>query len=740
MKETIMERSIHTRICLLALSSAVIIMCACLSGCDADKAKVTKATLATPAEIKRTLDSGLKVNGSVLRYMETEYLGASSMTSLRSRIQIDIVNTTPYTIKLGQDLVLLEANTAGDVFDGVYYARGHVMPRIRDQVFRSPPEEWRNYGISTAEHLLNDGSFHRSLPGSIDCFTKSPPEPLTFDPIQSGATSTLKIELKHGAWLKDDMLASLRIALPELSITTTEGEKQFRLIAYLARPEDLKMPWIVARTELVPLEVDGLAKILTTPEANLVQRVLAANWLSRLDANAGGQVLKNLANSQKEGVLLGCALVLMTQNRTPGLEDHARMLAQDVSVPKSIRMYALNYLGAVNHEASLDLLIDLGDPEKQKEGEIILGAIRGLGAMKHQRATDTLLQWLQKPESRWNKPIIQALLPSPEGLSGLQSLAGKGNAKILEELAVSGKSENFPFFVELMHSNAEKINKDYIRKGLRNSDREKAIPILLEVLAKEPAMEPDRWEGTYGSAADDLSEIGELLPVVSVETITSLAHQGNLRALQVLVRIPQEVGCEYFLELARTGHDSAQRIGFQGVAKKCATQGLPLLLESTKSKDEAIQKIAIEGLGAVNDSKAVLQLVDLLNGSKAKEAAKSLARSGPGDHADAVMSKLLICKGEDSDIFYHLVDCLLKHKWSDYGVSIKVAERLEEELNRIESTKTSHNQDYELMRLLRHISGNSIGPTDYADFGKKKGRVWLAEWKEWYQKQTDRKK
>lgn len=730
-----MERSSHAKTHLLFVIAALCAACACLPGCRGDKPEVKKVT---PAEIKQSLEAGLHLNGSIQREMESEYLGTTTRTWLGSKVQFELINTTSYPIELGQDLVVLEANNAGDLFDGVYYARGRAMPRIRDQVFRSPPDEWRDYGLSTAEHLLSDGSSLRIMPRLIECSTRTLPIPddLTFSSIPAGGTSKVKLHLKHGAWLKDEVLASLRIALPELSLATPAGDLRFRLIAYLTKPEDPKNPWTIARTELIPLEVEGLSKIVTTPEENLVNRVLAANWLSQLDPPAGGQVLKTIAASQKEGTLLARALVLLTRTAIPGLEEHAGALAQDDQVPKSIRMYALNYLGAVHHESSLDLLLKLGDPEKQKESELIRGAILGLGAMKNQRATDILLKWAQRRDSQWKEMIITALLLSPEGLSGLQVLAQKGDDTVIKELALSGKPEFYPLFTELLHSGNKKINMDDVRLGLRNSDQEKAIPVLMDLLAKEPDPVPERWDETNGSSADDLTAIGESLPVATVETLMSLARQGNLRALQVLARIPQNNGCDLFLAGVGKGGNTAQRLIYKGVTTKCAAQGLSVLLAGTENEDAEIQRLAIKGLGEINDSKAILQLIHLLDGAKAKEAAESLSRSGPGDHAEMLLQKLLAYKGQDSTIYYNLVACLIKYRWPDPKIALKVAECLEEELDRIEKTHDSYNQDYHLMRLLRHISGMSVDPNESFDFDKKKGKEWLAEWRGWYEKQA----
>jgi HEAT repeat protein len=272
-----------------------------------------------------------------------------------------------------------------------------------------------------------------------------------------------------------------------------------------------------------------------------------------------------------------------------------------------------------------------------------------------------------------------------------------------------------------------------IALGLRNCNPEKASAVLLDMLAQEPAMKSEDWENLYGSVGYHLSEIGKDLPKSSVETIENMARQGNLRALQVLARIPQDAGRNLFLSMYSTSQGAAQRIAFQGIAWKYAGQSLSLLLEAVESDDTEIQSIAIGGLGNVKDSRAVSALLKLLKGPNAELAARSLERSGPGEHVEAVLQELL--STNDDSISLYLVRCLEKHKFTDLKICQAVVKRLEGLEQETQDTHFLSPISYHLIMFLQYLSGNVMGPIDSDEYFRDNYRQWLPKWKEWCQKQ-----
>jgi hypothetical protein len=67
----------------------------------------------------------------------------------------------------------------------------------------------------------------------------------------------------------------------------------------------------------------------------------------------------------------------------------------------------------------------------------------------------------------------------------------------------------------------------------------------------------------------------------------------------------------------------------------------------------------------------------------------------------------------------------VKAKWQDKTAAGEIARNLE---------RSKGDKRYHLMRLLRHLSGDAMGPADFAEFDQD-ADGWARRWAEWAAKQ-----
>jgi len=68
-----------------------------------------------------------------------------------------------------------------------------------------------------------------------------------------------------------------------------------------------------------------------------------------------------------------------------------------------------------------------------------------------------------------------------------------------------------------------------------------------------------------------------------------------------------------------------------------------------------------------------------------------------------------------------LVDGLIDHGWHDASAARRIADRI--------ATRTDDGR-YELIRLLRHLSHEAMGPEGFSEW-QKEPETWTARWREW---------
>lgn len=670
--------------------------------------------------LRQALAKDLRVSGQVVRQMHTEYVGASSSTYLISTLDLSLANQSSYGVELGRDLMLVEADTAG-TFEGVYHSRG--APKVGDGFsFHGNGNE--SYRLSSAEIRHPDGKVTRLLGGGSMVTVKygevipdSESGRRVFAPLPPKQTEKISAAFEQGSWIEDATLASLRVALPEIQVATKAGVQRFRLLAYFAKPAEPDKPWSVSRTELISIQTDTLTALLETPENNLVTRVLAANWLARADPVQAPVLLKRVATLQREGELLACCLILLNELGAPGLEDHALSLMRDSTVPVGIRRLAMSYLGRVKCLASIADLAGMAKATAEDD-PLAETAIAVLGEFGDAKALEALLTLARAPENPARaKNVAESLVrtKAPAAIEELEKQGREGKLPALEALADAHLPEYFDYFAELAARPNEDPLKDAIFRGLTGADRKRAIPILIEWLKVEP---PPETNGLYeyGPVVRELAGLGADAPVADLE---AMARQGNLRALQVLANLDQPAACESLMRLVGTAQGSALRIALHGLETHSPEKHVAQFLAALDNTDPETVKVAISGLAAAADPTAVVPLLRLLKGDKAPEAAQALGSLGPGSNAAAFLSAVLAA--DDASVAGSLVDGLIDHKWSDHAAIGPLVGRLDSAAPEVQ---------YQIIRLLRHLSQNALGPENSDEFDKEPAQ-WAQRWRQW---------
>jgi hypothetical protein len=390
-----MSHTTHPRPCRPQAAVATALLLTLLGGCT----KAPRQVTASPEEIRQALQSGLAVAGSATPRTVNESLGLSSYTYLAWDLDLKLTNGSPFDLALGKDLLLVEANPEGAVFDGVAVLRGQPPSPGGAS---SWPDLVGKYGLSNCDVHFADGEWFRRR-GSMTIFTtgtarrrgpgsSSDPETVGFGPLAKGAELPIKLTVEEGTWVKDELRASVRVVFPELEVTTARGPERFRLVAYFQRPVAPQTAWTANRTELIQVAREELARLLEVPETNLVTRVLAANWLAQADPTAAAEVLTRVAQPLQEGQLLATSLELLTELKRPEVADHALALLDTPEGPNGIRRLAALYLGTVKHEKAFASLVKAA---KGEDDAVAGGAILGLGAWGDARAVGELLALLR---------------------------------------------------------------------------------------------------------------------------------------------------------------------------------------------------------------------------------------------------------------------------------------------------------------------------------------------------------
>lgn len=682
----------------------------------------------TPEKLCKDLSTGVKVHGMAVVSPYTEYLGLSYSTYQRWEINLVLADSTPYELSLAKDLFLVESNPEASIFDGIAYCRGqqrkdydidNMSSQGSDSILLSNP--LNNYEI----HYTDDGYFKRQ--GNRITYTtndqnsrhkhKKSAIASDFGKMFPGGKTTIELTLDEGIWLKNEILASVRIILPEIDVMTKNGKERFRLTVFFSKANIDSAKWHITRQELTPLKFDELAKTFETTETNTITRIFAANWMTEIDKVKSAPIIISICQTLKQGMILATGLDLLTELKSPKLADHAMKLFSDKDSPDGIRSRAGLYLGIIQYLPALPSILSAMN---DKEDLISNNAIKSAGYFRDRKAFDALSNLLmKKKDSEKATEIAEALLNTKDtsAVSVLEQLADKKNEACLNALINSKLPECFTYFQHLLHDGKHKEWRENLIRGMKICGGTKSLPELVDLLQTEKQLVESYF---YPSAL--VKDIITLNPELYKQKLTDLAHKGNLCAIQVFAGWDNIYAHTMLLEIAGNGNGPGQRIALDGISENWPNESRDLLHAMLKNKNPVLVCSAIQGLKNTGDSTEIESIVPFLennNLSISQAAASAIGELGPGKQAQTILKTLL--KTDDYSIAINLSNALTEHNWKDKNAIKPLANRL----------KTLKGEIcFPIIQLLRHLSGNALGPDGYGQWYNKQDE-WKTKWCEW---------
>jgi HEAT repeat protein len=668
------------------------------------------------ADVRDAVVKGLRVKGSITFGLRTETSFNRTTTYHQWTADLRLENSTRVPLGLGTDLFLIEANAAGTSHEGVavLYHSGPKAVTTNSSYGLLRTYELRNANGNLMSYFIGGGFFNIRYGGTA---------PAHFGSLPAEGKWLLKRTFDQMTWLRDDLRATLVLVFPEVAVRTQDVVERFRVTAYFKKPGGAEKVWELQNQRVLPLQVGPLKQILEAPENNPLTKVLAANWLAETHPRKAVAPLVALGKTLNDGQLCGTCLELLAAVKGAGLGDHALELLKNKQRANGIRRLAAVYLGAVKHEAGLDALAAAAEDADNVVAE---GAITGLGQFGGPRAVKALLGLLQNSKTTRNRlHIAQSLAAtkSPDAIKALQELAAKGNDSALEALAQAGLPETYSFFVELTGKAKNQRQRDLVVRGLRAAGGDKALPELLKMLKKEappPAFSPQQ-------TTELVRQLALLNSPKATPELVTLAKAGNLRALQVLAGSKNTSAKAALIDLAKEAKEAAAlRIALQGLQTNWAKDAFEVFAKYLDHNDTRVVQKAVYGLQYGKDPRAAGLLVGLLKHKDQgiRSSVSWALNSLPLGKAASPVAQALADATDDS-LTSSLVSALIKAGWKDGKLAGKLGRKLK--------AAKGYTQ-YDLIRLLRHLSGNALGPKDYSEYSKDQAG-WVRKWVDWAAKQ-----
>lgn len=576
--------------------------------------------------LRKTLEHGLRVTGTLGRQPHTETFGDQKWSGQRWIILLQLVNETPLTLDLGKDLLLYEADAKVVNINGAALFRGqggkkdppaHLLELAAAEPF-GLGDNYLVFGddgdlvhvrgprtrINNLERRPDGGATVFDAPPSI---SDNPGE----DPTKSFGTlgpkqaRPVRLHLSQGRWLPQEALKQVFVVLPEISVSgqapsgsaagadRAAQTERFRVVVQF-RPAAGGRSWEPCALQIIGVEAEEMARLLENADTNLVVRLCLANWLMDIAPEKGSATLSRVASGLQGEPLLATCLQLMAEAKTPGMERQAQELMRQAKAPAAIRCWCAVYLGVLKHEPGFKALVTALD---DRDPEAVEGAIHGLGAYGGPAASRILLERLRKAKL----PDETALLAdnllftkdhSPHVLKGLIDLAERGNVEVLEAMAQSGPPQLFPFFQA--RARHEKKWQAIVVQGLCRTGGEKAVPVLLNMLEKDP---PPQSPSQRSELVESVVAFASLESPSFVAGIVRLAEKGNLSALQVLAELRDEAARPVLTRLARMGTPAQAEIAVEGLVENWPGESFATFREALKTNRPAIVCLALQGLG-----------------------------------------------------------------------------------------------------------------------------------------------
>lgn len=162
------------------------------------------------------------------------------------------------------------------------------------------------------------------------------------------------------------------------------------------------------------------------------------------------------------------------------------------------------------------------------------------------------------------------------------------------------------------------------------------------------------------------------------------------------------------------------------IAASGYADGLHALTSVLDDQDEVVWKASVAALGKLGGEPAAQALFARLADQKhaaqhqvVASAVAELASASMPAHAKRFVEAVLTTT--DTQVASSLVDAVLKSDWKDRSMRKRLAEKLKGSYGDVQ---------YHVMRLLRRLSGDAMGPADYSEWQKDRNG-WAEKWQQW---------
>jgi hypothetical protein len=254
---------------------------------------------------------------------------------------------------------------------------------------------------------------------------------------------------------------------------------------------------------------------------------------------------------------------------------------------------------------------------------------------------------------------------------------------------------------------------------LRKANPDRALAVFMERLASAEPPDPKQpW-----ATSSLVDELVKAKPAATIPEMARMAGEGNLRALQVLAGSKDEAFRAPLLDLAAQARGPALRIALKGLVDNWPSAGLPVYRSVLAAPDaaEAVE-LAGRGLEKAAPKEVGAALAALLPDADPEIARSSAQALGRLDRATPIPDLLpAILAATDRETADRLAGCLIQRKWADRGATHRLGARLKE---------APAPARYPLVRLLRHLSNDAMGPGHSFEFDKDPDG-WTSKWIAW---------
>ena len=647
-------------------------------------------------ELKTALDQGLKISGT----LKPESVDNFQQHYHRWVADVVVNNTSKVPCALGNDLFLLELARVDD-YNG-FSVFGHDSPIVGPRTYGLN----QNYELNGARWNFGGDTIsigHCDSEGTLNVL------------LSAGGNWKLGREFPQYSWMMDSVLQKVQLVLPELCVKTCHGEERFRLVAEFQRKSGGE--WSFGSQRIIPIESGALTAMLSDPKSGLATKVLAANWLAERCPEAAPVPLAAASATLREGQVLATCMMLLLHLKAGGAEAHALDLMTDEKAPNGIRSISANYLGAMRYGPGLEKLVTATN---DKDSAVASGAIEGLGAYGGPRAIEILTGILRNKERKdFHQTTADALAQTKDSaaIRVLEDEATADNSPALKAICNAGLPETFDFLADLAKKSKDQERCGEIARGLKATRGDKALPVLLDMVQNaEPASEQD------GFFVDNLvSVLVEMDKAEATPRLAQMAGAGNLRAARVLAHSKNPSVQAALVTLAGRSQGAVLQTALEGLSERWAGQSVDVFAAALQSDDEKAVCAAIDGLGNSKSPRATSLLVPLLEDKKdevRRRAACAIENLPPGDQVDKLAQVCL--RSSENNVISACVKPLIAGNWQDRSAVPKLVEKLR---------AAKQYSRYPLVRLLRQVSGNAMGPND--------DREWYNDQDGWYKKWLD---